>query len=195
MKEGKVETKTWKNIFRKENFLLFVLAGICLLIIAMPMGKGDKSTQSSLLENVFQDTKNDSVGLEQEEKEKASQTEEMENRLQKILAQMYGVGKVQVMITLECSEEIIIEKEIKREAKRTQESDSAGGSRIVTEEKEESESKDSPLISKTVYPKVQGVVVVAQGAGTGHVNNDIVEIVGALFGIEAHKVKVVKMKS
>ena len=37
-------------------------------------------------------------------------------------------------------------------------------------------------------------LVVAEGAGKGTVSHSIVEIVQALFGVEAHKVKVVKMK-
>ena len=38
-----------------------------------------------------------------------------------------------------------------------------------------------------------GDVVVAQGAGTGTVNRNITDVVQALFDVEAHKVKVVKM--
>ena len=34
----------------------------------------------------------------------------------------------------------------------------------------------------------------AEGAGNGTVNRTIVEIIQALFGVEAHKVQVVKME-
>ena len=37
------------------------------------------------------------------------------------------------------------------------------------------------------------MVVVAQGAGTGNISRNITDVVQALFNIEAHKVKVVKM--
>ena len=47
---------------------------------------------------------------------------------------------------------------------------------------------------KTLPPRVEGVLVVAEGAGRGNVNKTIVEIAEALFGVEAHKVKVVKME-
>lgn len=47
---------------------------------------------------------------------------------------------------------------------------------------------------KTLPPEIEGVVVVAEGAGSGTVNRTIVEMVQALFGVEAHKVKVVKME-
>ena len=46
---------------------------------------------------------------------------------------------------------------------------------------------------KTIFPKIEGVVVLAQGVGTGTISKDILEAVQALFGVEAHKIKVLKM--
>ena len=51
-----------------------------------------------------------------------------------------------------------------------------------------------PYVVKTLSPEIEGVLVVAEGAGSGIVNRTIVEAVQALFGVEAHKVKVVKME-
>ncbi len=42
-------------------------------------------------------------------------------------------------------------------------------------------------------PEVEGVVVCAQGAGNGKAAKNISEVIQALFGIEAHKIKIVKM--
>ena len=38
------------------------------------------------------------------------------------------------------------------------------------------------------------MLVIAQGAGNGNVSRTIVEIAQALFDVEAHKVKVVRME-
>lgn len=43
--------------------------------------------------------------------------------------------------------------------------------------------------------EVLGVVVVAEGAGTPSVEAKILDAVKALFGIEAHKISIVKMRS
>ena len=43
--------------------------------------------------------------------------------------------------------------------------------------------------------KVQGVVVVAEGAGTATVDAKISDAVKALFSVEAHKISIVKMRS
>ena len=48
---------------------------------------------------------------------------------------------------------------------------------------------------KSLGPEIEGVLVVAEGAGSGTVNRTVTEIVQALFGVEAHKVKVVKMEA
>ena len=61
---------------------------------------------------------------------------------------------------------------------------------ITTQEKE-----NSLFETENVEGEVLGVVVVAQGAGTASVDKKILEAVEALFGIEAHKISIVKMKS
>ena len=61
---------------------------------------------------------------------------------------------------------------------------------ITTQEKE-----NSLFETENVEGEVLGVVVVAQGAGTATVDKKILEAVEALFGIEAHKISIVKMKS
>ena len=56
-------------------------------------------------------------------------------------------------------------------------------------------SVSEPYVVKTLTPRIEGVLVVAEGAGSGTTNRTISEIVQALFGVEAHKVVVVKMDS
>ena len=95
-----------------------------------------------------------------------------------------------------------MEKDTPVSRSSTNEEDSQGGSRILNQ-MESSESTvyktqdgdSEPYVVKTLLPEVEGVVVVAQGAGTGTIDKSVTEIVQALFDIEAHKVKVVKMES
>ncbi|MGN0307750.1 MAG: stage III sporulation protein AG, partial [Lachnospiraceae bacterium] len=51
-----------------------------------------------------------------------------------------------------------------------------------------------PYVVKEVSPLVEGVSVVAEGGGNAVVQKNITEVIQALFGIEVHKIKVVKMK-
>ena len=104
------------------------------------------------------------------------------------------------MITLKSSRELVVEKETPVSRSTTTETDAQGGSRTVnTSEMEENViystdgSSNEPYVVKSLAPEIEGVLVVAEGAGSGTVNRTVTEIVQALFDVEAHKVKVVKM--
>ena len=51
------------------------------------------------------------------------------------------------------------------------------------------------FVKKVIYPKIEGVVVCAQGGGNATVNKNITEAIQVLFGIDVHKIKVIKMSS
>lgn len=126
--------------------------------------------------------------------------EELERELTAFLKSIDGVGDVKVMITLRTSRELVVEREESTKRKVTSEADSSGGTRLVEEVTQEntavydaSAQEKTPYVVKTVYPKVEGVVVAATGVGTGRIRTDISETVQALFGLEAHKVKVLKL--
>ena len=52
---------------------------------------------------------------------------------------------------------------------------------------------ESPFVSEVEAPKIGGVLVLAQGMDAA-MANEITEAAMALFGIEAHKIKVMKME-
>ena len=102
---------------------------------------------------------------------------------------------------LKSSRELVVEKEQPVSRSSTSESDSQGGNRNISQvDSRESTvyrtegGTSEPYVVKTLSPEIEGVLVVAEGAGSGIVNRTIVEAVQALFGVEAHKVKVVKME-
>lgn len=126
----------------------------------------------------------------------------MEKRLKHVLGQMEGVGETEVMITLSDSGETIVEKDQKEQRNRIEESDAGGGTRTTTEQETEETtvyvengSEKQPYVTKEVLPKVEGVLVVAEGGDDPRVISDISDTVMALFRVEAHKIKVVKMSS
>lgn len=192
--------------FRKDNFIVLVLAGILLVIIALPTKKdgGDQGGRNAGEESGLvapQEETDKEPGREKagEETDEAYATY-LEESLTEALSQMAGVGKVKVMITLKSSRELVVEKEETVRHSATSESDAQGGTRTVNETdsgesavyRTESGASE-PYVVKTLPPRIEGVLVVAEGAGNGTVSRNIVEIAEALFGVEAHKVKVVKM--
>lgn len=124
---------------------------------------------------------------------------EMEAKAESLLSGVNGAGQVKVMITLRASSEQVVEKDMPVTRSQTSEQDSQGGSRMVSEFATEDATVyrkgngyEEPYVVKTLSPSVEGVVVVAQGAGNGEVSKNLSEAVQILFGVEAHRVKVLK---
>lgn len=127
----------------------------------------------------------------------------MEYKLEQALSAMEGAGSVKAIVTLSSSQEIVVEKD--RPVRRTQmtETDASGGSRKTEEYdtgeetiyRKEEDGSSLPYIVKMLPPTVKGVVIIAQGGNRREIVKNITESVVALFDIEPHKIKVVKMKS
>lgn len=184
-----------KKWFQKDNLIILVLGGILLFVVALPVEKKNTEPKESDKKTEIVEEKMTTGNLAEEE-----YVLEMETKLEKILSGMEGVGKVRVMVTLSSTTEYVVEKDEIYNRSQTNEEDSEGGSRIVTQIEEQqttiyntTENEGEPYVVKTLFPTVEGVVVVAEGAGNGENNKNITEVVQALFDVEAHKVKVVKM--
>ena len=71
----------------------------------------------------------------------------------------------------------------------------ADESREETVYEEDGSRGKSPYVISETNPKVEGVLVIAEGGGNSRIKQEILEAAQALFGIEAHKIKIVKMIS
>lgn len=201
-----VRLRQW---FNRDNLIILVLAGILLFVISLPT----KETEDVGEQNVLKRSKIDSVPSGQVADDADSQGANrafdglledyeavQEQKLEELLASMEGVGRVEVMLTFVSSEELVVEKDAPTVRSNIVEKDSAGGSRTVSDFETgdatvySNVSGDSePFIVKTLNPRVEGVLVVANGASNSVVCQNITEAVCALYGVEAHRVKVLDM--
>lgn len=184
---------------KKDQLIVILLFGILLLVIAIPTKKtqkvSDKSNQTQ--QNTQADT-GDSTAAETT----VQYTEKMETRLETMLSRVEGVGKVKVMITLKGTGEVIVEKDKPQTQSKVSESDSSGGTRETTESSwEEStvyiqneEGNKVPYVAQELEPEIEGVLIIAQGGGNAVVVKNICDAVQALFKVEIHKIKVMKME-
>lgn len=192
--------KTWKKKLTKENMAIMALLGILLMVIAIPV----KKTETQKDQTAAPENQSAASGTQETGKEEyaGGYAGELEERLESLLASMEGVGNVKVMVTLDSSREQVVEKDIPSTMDTTKETDSTGGSRDVINSRQEettvyvtdSAGNKTPYVSKIREPSIEGVTVVAQGGGNAVIQKNITEVIQALFGIEAHKIKVVKMK-
>lgn len=186
----------WKKRLTKENMAVVALLGLLLMVIAIPTGRKEEEDGGMLPAAEAGVTGRD------EDTEEEDYVRNLEARLEELLASMDGVGHVKVMVTLQASREQVVEKDIPSEMDTMKETDSAGGTReTVSSSQQESTiytvdpaGNKVPYVIKIREPEVEGVTVVAQGGGDVTVQKNITEVIQALFDIEAHKIRVVKMK-
>lgn len=118
---------------------------------------------------------------------------EIENRLNSIITQINGVGRVKVMVTLKSGEENKYAYDESYQTKSgEQSSDRKGESKYVVID---GERGDECVLLKTEYPQVQGVIVVCDGGDSNTVKNDITNAVSALLDINTNNISVLKMKN
>ena len=94
----------------------------------------------------------------------------------KLAEQVEGVGETRVFITCQSSSRKIVEKD---ETETVYEKDAKG--------------TQQPYVASEEYPRVTGVLIVAKGGGNPVVVGNIQAAVEALFQVEPHKIKVMKM--
>lgn len=103
------------------------------------------------------------------------------------------------MIVLKSSSEKILHVDGSSSRSLTEEQDSSGGSRkIDTQEQGQStvmasrNGESAPIIEKELKPELSGIVISAEGGGNPVVKAEISAAMEALFGLPAHKIKVLK---
>ncbi|MGL5615597.1 MAG: stage III sporulation protein AG [Sarcina sp.] len=128
--------------------------------------------------------------------------EEQKKELETILGQISGVGKVNVQLAFEGSEEKIPATNNKKQTSKIEETDTSGGKKNTEQETEDEQvvvtsgSKgDEPLILKISKPKVSGVIITAEGAEDPKIKYDITKAVANLYDISLEKVNVFSMES
>lgn len=169
---------------KKERILILLLVGVLLLVIAVPTGEeGGEATGTA------------NVPAQTEEAAVRRTEEALEHRLREVLAQADGIGKTDVMITLKSDGRRVVEKDVESR-QETSEGETASGSsdrRETTVLQKEEAGGERPFVAEVQAPEIEGVLVLAQGMDAV-LENEITEAAMALFGIEAHKIKVMKME-
>lgn len=163
---------------KKDKWLIILLVGLLLVVIAMPVSdiKSDQTQdeqQMQKAENASEDTYADA--------------------LENALAKVEGVGNVKVMITLASSSEKVVEKD-REMTSEVQEGESGGKNTSSSETAvyANGNGEETPYVKQELSPRIEGVLVIAEGGDNAIVIENITEAVQALFGVDTHKIKVMK---
>lgn len=147
----------------------------------------------------------DDTGTKQEEVIQVSnndEKDELETKLEGILEKISGVGKVKVMLTYTETSELKLIYNEDSSTSNTNETDSDGGTRTVTENdsqkevvfKENTDGSKEPITQSISSPKIEGAIIVAEGADNPTVKTNIIQAIEAATDLATHKIQVFKME-
>ena len=156
--------KWLQELMKKEKLVVILLFGLLLMIAALPVK--EKKEQAGKEEVQERETMISDADWQ----------EKMEKRLTQVLEKVEGVGDTEVFLTCSGTEKKVVEKD---ETESVYEKDARGN--------------QSPYVVQEQYPQVTGVLVAAKGGDNPVVVQNIREAVEALFQVEPHKIKVMKM--
>lgn len=187
-KEGENQNK--KKI---ENLVFLIIILIVTIIIINAIWKKDEISN-----NTTKDTNSLSGKiLADNSKGEVSNQTELETKLENILSTIKNVGKVNVLINYSESSSLVPLYNESTTTSSTEEGDSGGGTRNVTETESkkdvvfsESSGQKQPVTEKTVMPTIQGAIITAEGAKDANVKTNIINAVGAVTGLSIDKIQV-----
>ncbi len=176
-KPGGKEKKPLKNLYYKLGILL--VAGLLLMSLGNWNIPGLKSSANIEAEN---------TGVNSLPKAESA----LEERLAEILGSIKGAGQVKVVLTYfnygrreyafneQESESLINEEDIGDTSKRD--------SSIVTKSLDLALENQGPVILEEFPPRVQGVLIVAEGAGSPEIKMELFQAARGLLGLPAHRI-------
>lgn len=191
---GKI-SKLFKNR-TIENLTFFIIILVVTLVLVKYIFSGDKSEkQSSNYNNAELVYSNDIL----QEQETVSYKDDLKSELINILKKINGVGEVDVLITYsETSKLVPVYNENSSESK-TSEEDTEGGTRVIesydSSKEVVTDESSEPITERIIMPKIEGAIVICEGANDINVKNNVISAVEAATGLKVHKIQVFEMKN
>ena len=117
----------------------------------------------------------------------AGTAREMEESMEKILAEISGVGRVDVMLTLHSGGELVLAQDSSlRYSGNVQSPDNyERSSQPVTD-------NGGVVVTQEMYPQYRGALVVCEGGGNDAVRLQVISAVSALTGLGSDRIAVVR---
>lgn len=172
-----MKTDSLKKVFEKiksdKKILLIVLLGLsgCFLLGVSQI------FSSSELQSDISGTENQWIELE----------EKTARKLEELLRNVDGVGKVEVLVSLESLTESVYA--LNSEYSQNDDKSESMQEYVIVEQ----DGEDTGLIIKTFMPVYRGVAINCEGGGSSVVKNEVTKLVTAALGITANRVYVTKM--
>lgn len=176
------------------NMIIVILIGILMMLISNVYKSINLADKKKKEEKSVIEVSTYAPQLTYEEK--------LKKDLIDILMQIDGVGKVNAMIYFEEGASTVPAYNENNSIRKIEEKDNQGGTRITTENSRNINvvlmnegTSNKPFIIKEIRPRIGGVIVVAEGAKSPLIKEQIINAVKTGLNIPANKVSVLPMKN
>ena len=190
--------KKESNKKKIENMVVLVILLVITLIIINFILNDDKNKESN--SEVTNNTYNREVNSNMINNTDSNYNS-LENGIAEILSTIKGVGEVKVFLNYSESSKTVAMYDETITTSSTEENDSSGGKRNITETENkknviysEEDGNKTPITEKIIMPAITGAIVTAQGANNANIKTNIINAVGAVTGLTIDKIQVFEMK-
>ena len=173
-----------RKIFSDGRYIkIIVILGICGMVLIM---------LSEFLPNNDEVSENNEKAVSDMEYSMEDYTQKMEKRLKDIIQQIDGVGKAEIMLTVNCTEEYVYAEEISSDIMHDGDRSSSGTeNRYVFSG---NSSDKNALVKKIITPQISGVVIVCEGGDKSSISEKVYLAVSTALDIPSGKIYVAGIK-
>ncbi len=174
-------------LFKKKNALFIIgLVGIFMLFISDILASEIPNSES------MQESETISTSLN----EAQQYADYIEEQLIEAVSNMQGVGKTQIMITIETPIETIYAKNVQNDNETTINEDGTHNTQSSYQNEHiiiQNSNNDMPLIEMQLLPEIKGVAIICEGGDDITVVSRITELVSVVLGVPTNRICVTKM--
>jgi len=202
MDKDKIKKEIKKILAQKQlRNLIAVCIALGFILIAMNvLLPSSKNLSNNKLSSSTTIEKSDDTTISNET-DKKNYEENQKTDLKNILKKMDGVGDVEVMMSFENGEQKVPAYDKSTQKSTTEETDNQGGKRVNNQNTDgstivmtTSDGNNEPFILTTYKPKINGVIILAEGATNSKIKYEIEQAVSKLYNLSLDKVNVYSMK-
>lgn len=184
---------------RVQSLFVLLFAGVLLLVLSAYFANagGDETNNFSVQEIDFSDNNQASLASHQLSESLSSY---LSQQLEEILSLVAGAGQVRVMLTMGSTASVYAQNS-QTSLSATLEDDGEGGSRNIDSETSShsyvtlrnADGSERPLRLQEIRAPIEGVIIVAEGAGDITVRDALIRAAATGLNIGLHQVQVFQM--
>jgi len=190
-----------KHLAERKWSVLALVALVVIGAVFLIMGRFGREPEEYFHDIFYGDTTPQEI--ENTTRENFSYEQAIERRLEEFFSMVEGAGQVRVMVSPLGGRETVFAMDVNGSRSYASEQDSQGGSRetrnyqsqekivIITNR----QGTDIPLVIREIEPRIEGIVIIAEGGDSPFVRDALTRAARAMLGLDAHMIQVLTMQN